>query len=76
MTVDMELLEDRLAATACMLVQDIRNDRDAAHRTLAAMDRLELEQVTCVLAAMVDPDINLNVMAWWRVSPAPAGVAA
>ena len=58
---------DDLAATAIGLVEDIRHDRPAAHRTLDAMSHLELRQVACTLAAMVDPSVPLNVMAWWRL---------
>lgn len=73
---DLETLEDRLASDALSLVQDIRFDRLAAHRTLRAMDRLELEQVACALAAMVDPSVRFNVLAWWRVDIRPTEVAA
>ncbi len=73
---DMATLEDRLAAEALALVQDIRFDRAAAHRAVHAMDRLQLEQVACVLAAMVDPNVRFNVLAWWRVEHGTAEVAA
>lgn len=63
---------DDLAATAMGLVDDIRTDRPAAHRTLAAMTHLELQQVACVLAAMADSSVPFNVMAWWRLNPVPA----
>lgn len=62
-------LEDRLFAQALMLAHDMRDDVGAVHRTLRAMDRLELEQVTCVLAAMVDVRRSMDVMAWWRELP-------
>lgn len=58
---------DDLAATALTLVADIRDDRPAAHRTLHAMSRIEVEQVACVLAAMCDPNLNLPAVAWWRL---------
>lgn len=58
---------DDLAGTAIGLVDDIRHDRPAAHRTLAAMSHLELRQVASVLASMVDPSVPWNVMAWWRL---------
>ena len=75
---------DGLAGTAIGLVADIRHDRPAAHRTLAAMSHLELRQLACALAAMVDPDVPFAQMAWWRLElptqrvPAPdrTGVAA
>lgn len=31
------------------------------------LDRLELEQLACVLAAMVDVDATPSQMAWWRM---------
>lgn len=62
-------VEDRVAAQALALVGDIREDVDAAHRTVRALPRLELEQVACVLAAMVDDHKKIDDMAWWRRLP-------
>jgi len=59
-------LEDHLAAQALQLVTDIRDDIGAVHRTVRVLDRLELEQLVCVLSAMVDPSKSLAQMAWWR----------
>lgn len=59
--------EDDLAATAIMLVADIRTDPPAVHRALAAMSHLELRQVACVLAAMAPDDAQFNQIAWWRL---------
>lgn len=70
---DLSDLEDRLAAQALLLAADMRQDLGAVHRTVAAMDRLELEQVCCVLAAMVDVSKSLSAMAWWRTLPAFRG---
>lgn len=63
---DLTDLEDHLAAQALALAVDIREDLGAAHRTVRALDRLELEQVCCVLAAMVDVSASFPAMAWWR----------
>lgn len=59
--------EDDLLDTALRLVDLVRDDLDAAHRTTAALTHLELRQVVCVLAAMVDPDASVSQLAWWRV---------
>lgn len=58
--------EDQLLVEAITVAMDMREDLRAAHLRLRQMDRLRLEQVACVLAAMVDPNIKLPVMAWWR----------
>lgn len=58
-------LEDELLHTALQLADYLRRDVPAAHRITAQLDRLELEQVCCVLAALVDPDWSPTV-AWWR----------
>jgi hypothetical protein len=64
---DLPDLEDRLAAQALALTSDIRDDLGAAHRALRALSRLELEQLCCVLAAMVPVDVPLQQLAWWRL---------
>ena len=58
--------EDQLLVEAITVAMDMRENLRDAHLRLRQMDRLRLEQVSCVLAAMVDPDIKLPVMAWWR----------
>lgn len=58
--------EDQLLVEAITVSMDMREDLRAAHLRLRQMDRLHLEQVCCVLAAMVDPNVKLPVMAWWR----------
>lgn len=58
--------EDRLLVEAITVAMDMRENLRDAHLRLRQMDRLHLEQVCCVLAAMVDPDVKLPVMAWWR----------
>lgn len=69
--------EDRLAATAVTLALDMREDLAAAHRAVRHMDRLELEQVACILAAAVPVDIPWQSLAWWRtLRPAPTGGAS
>lgn len=65
-----EYLDD-LAALALDMVGLIRDDRDAAHRTVARLSHLELEQLACVLAAMVDPDKPMSELAWWRLLDRP-----
>jgi hypothetical protein len=62
-------LEDRLMAQALALVEDMREDLDSAHRAVRYLDRLELEQLACVLAAMVPVDLPLATLAWWRLMP-------
>lgn len=59
--------EDQLLVEAITVAMDMREDLRAAHLRLRQMDRLRLEQVCCTLAAMVDPNVKLPVMAWWRV---------
>lgn len=59
--------EDQLLVEAITVAMDMRDNLRDAHLRLRQMDRLRLEQVCCTLAAMVDPDIKLPVMAWWRV---------
>jgi hypothetical protein len=68
---DLPDLEDRLAAQALALTSDIRDDLGAAHRALRALPRLELEQLCCVLAAMVPVDVPLQQLAWWRLDAVP-----
>lgn len=58
--------EDQLLVDAIALAMDIRDDLAQAHRTIRSLDRLRLEQVCVALAAMVDPNVPLPVMAWWR----------
>lgn len=64
---DLETIEDRLAGQALALAADIRDDVASVHRTVRYLDRLELEQVCCVLAAMVDINAPFDRMAWWRL---------
>lgn len=59
--------EDQLLVDAIAVAMDVRDDLAQAHRTLRHMDRLRLEQVCVALAAMVDPNCPMPVMAWWRV---------
>lgn len=66
-------LEDRLAAQALSLAMDMREDLGAAHRTVRYLSRLELEQLCCVLAAMVDVNKSFAAMAWWRTLPEFSG---
>ncbi len=61
--------EDRLAATALTLAHDMRDNLTQAHRTVHHMPRLELEQLTCVLAAALPLDIPWPQLAWWRALP-------
>lgn len=58
--------EDRLLAQAITFAMDMREDLAAAHRTVRHLDRADLEALTCTLGAMVDPNLPLPVMAWWR----------
>lgn len=67
MSGDLSDLEDRLATAALVLAGDMRSDLGAAHRTVRYLSKPELEQLCCVLAAMVDPDQPFNRMAWWRL---------
>jgi hypothetical protein len=64
---DLPTIEDRLAAQALILAADIRDDVALVHRTVRYLDRLELEQLCCVLAAMVDVNTPFDQMAWWRL---------
>jgi len=58
--------EDQLLVEAITVAMDMREDLRAAHLRLRQMDRLRLEQVCCVLGAMVEADLELSKMAWWR----------
>lgn len=58
--------EDQLLVDAIALSMDVREDLAAAHRRVAYADRRQLERLCIALAAMVDPNIPLPVMAWWR----------
>jgi len=58
--------EDQLLVDAIALAMDVRDDLATAHRTVRHLDRGRLEQLCCALAAMVDPNLPLPVMAWWR----------
>lgn len=49
-------LEDHLADTAVALAADIRDNPAAARDRIRHLDRLALEQLTCVLAAFVPPN--------------------
>jgi hypothetical protein len=64
---DLTDLENRLLAQAQTLTWDMREDVPAAHRTVRALDRLEVEQLCCVLAAAVPIDIPFDQLAWWRL---------
>jgi hypothetical protein len=68
---DLSDLEDRLAGQALALIGDMREDLGAAHRTVRALDHLELQQLCCVLAAMVPMDMPLAQLAWWRLDAVP-----
>lgn len=48
---------------------EMHEDIPAAHRILRSLDRLRLEQLCCVLGAMVDPNGPLEDMTWWRDLP-------
>jgi hypothetical protein len=72
---DLADLEDRLAAQALGLASDMRYDLAAAHRSVRALSRLEVEQVCCVLAAMVPVDVPLQQLAWWRLDTPPVPLA-
>lgn len=58
--------EDQLLLEAIEFAMDMREDLTAAHRRVRHLDRARLEHMACVLGAMVDPNIPLPVMAWWR----------
>ncbi len=58
--------EDQLLVDAIAIAMDVRDDLAQAHRTVHSLERDRLEQVCVALAAMVDPNIPLPVMAWWR----------
>lgn len=58
--------EDRLAATAFTLAVDVREDLAQAHRTVAHLSHTDLQQLCVALAAMVDVNCPIPVMAWWR----------
>lgn len=68
--------EDALFAEARQIVDDVRHQLHAAHLRLRVADRLHLEQLACVLAAMVDPHTSPEVMAWWRHLERPEVIAA
>ena len=59
--------EDQLLVDAIAVAMDVRDDLAQAHRTIRSLERLRLEQICVALAAMVDPNVPLPVMAWWRV---------
>lgn len=58
--------EDQLLVDAIALAMDIRDDLAQAHRAVRSLERLRLEQICVALGAMVDPNVPLPVMAWWR----------
>jgi hypothetical protein len=58
--------EDRLIASALVLAQDMREDLAAAHRTVRALERDDLERLAWVLAAAFPIDQPLSSIAWWR----------
>ena len=59
--------EDQLLVDAIAVAMDIRDDLAQAHRTVRSLERARLEQICVALGAMVDPNVPLPVMAWWRV---------
>jgi hypothetical protein len=58
--------EDQLLLDAIALAMETREDITAAHRIIRSLGRLQLEQMCTALALMVDPDVPLHDMAWWR----------
>lgn len=58
--------EDQLLVDAIALAMDVRDDLRAAHLKVLHVERRQLERLAITLAAMVDPNIPLPVMAWWR----------
>lgn len=58
--------ERLLTVVALPLVEDIREDIDAAHRVVGHLDRCDLEAVACILAALVPVDLPVSQLAWWR----------
>jgi hypothetical protein len=63
----MRELEDRLLRDAMALSELMRDDLAAAHRMVRYSQRLKLEQLCCVLAAMVDPGLPIDP--WWAELP-------
>jgi hypothetical protein len=62
---------DRLAADAASLAWQLHDEDPAAvHAALARMGRLQLEQVCCALAAMVDVDRTVAELLAWTARPA------
>lgn len=59
---------DVLLRRALEVAYDIRFDLPAAHRVLAHLDRVDLEGVASVLAALVPLDVPL--VPWWQYKPA------
>lgn len=69
--------EDRLLLTAIEHAMDMREDLAAAHSRVRQLSKHELEQLCCALGAMVDPNVAVPVMAWWRCfAPTEAEAAA
>lgn len=56
----------QLALDAIAFSMEMHEDIPTAHRILATLTPLRVQQLCCVLGAMVDPNRPLEVMAWWR----------
>lgn len=56
---------EQILGLALALAQDVREDLAAAHRVVRQIDRVDLEAVACVLAALVPVDQPLSRLAWW-----------
>jgi hypothetical protein len=63
---------EQLLGISLLLADDIRTDVAAAHRAVRYMDRVDLEAVVCILAALVPVDKTVSQLAWWRLAPVPA----
>jgi hypothetical protein len=58
-------LEDELWTSAIRFAMLVRDDVSVLHRELGFLSRLELEQVCCVLAAMVNVSLPISEIVWW-----------
>lgn len=58
--------EDQLLLDSIALAMEVRDDLGTAQRRIRYADRTQLERFAITLAAMVDPDVPLHQMAWWR----------
>jgi hypothetical protein len=61
---------DLLLDVGLALAQDMREDLAAAHRVVQHLDRIDLEAVVCILAALVPVDVPVSALAWWRLDEA------